>query len=299
MATTAAAGTRTVSGSAVRSAPTLILTYAILILIGLFFLLPLLWMVVTAIKPQGEWVLPNWIPSNPTLDNFRGIFSDPTTPVRLWIFNSVLIATMVTVLTLAVDSLAAYAYARLDFPGRNALFGLLLATLIMPGVIFLVPNFLMVNWLGQQPLVGRFIGLGEYGGVIAPALSSVFGVFFLRQFFQAVPKELEEAARIDGAGTWTTFYRVVLPLASGALATLATITFMASWNDFLWPLLILGNEESKRTLPVGLALLQGQYNFDYGKLMAGAVVTTVPVLIIYIFLQRYIVQSVAMSGIKG
>ncbi len=264
--------------------------YVLLTLFSLFFLLPLVWMIVTAIKPFAEWVQPNWIPKDPTFQNFSDIFQDPSLPVRRWFVNSLGIAAAFTIATLIIDAMAAYAYARMEFRGRNLLFGLLLATLVMPGIMFLVPNFILIaqlNWIGT------------YQGVIAPGLAGVFGVFFLRQFFQGIPRELEEAALIDGANIWTTFTRVVLPLASGALATLGVITFMTSWNDFLWPLLILGNEREMLTLPVGLATLQGQYNFDYGKLMAGATVTTIPVLILYLFLQRYIVQSVAMTGLKG
>jgi len=266
-----------------------VLLYLVLVLVALFFLLPLLWMFSTAFKPFIEWVQPNWIPRAPTWQNFNSIFADPSLPTVRWFLNSVGIATVFTALVVVIDALAAYAYARMEFPGRNLLFGLLLATLVMPGIMFLVPNYLTVNALGW---------LDSYQGVIAPGLSGVFGVFFLRQFFQSIPRELEEAARIDGANTWTTFVRVVLPLAQGALATLAVITFLESWNSFLWPLLIL-NDREMQTLPVGLATLQGQYTFDYGKLMAGATVTAVPVLIIYAFLQRYIVQSVAMTGLKG
>jgi multiple sugar transport system permease protein len=274
------AGTRTLSS---------VLLYAVLVIFALFFLLPLVWMFVTAIKPFEEWVQPNWVPSNPTFDNFRSIFADPTLPAPRWFLNSLGIASVFTTLVLIIDSLAGYAYARMEFPGRNLLFGLLLATLVMPGLMFLIPNYLTINRIGW---------LNTYQGVMAPGLAGVFGVFFMRQFFQGIPKELEEASRIDGAGTWTTFYRVVLPLAKGALATLAVITFMASWNDFLWPLLVL-NDRTMQTLPVGLATIQGQYTFDYGKLMAGAAVTALPVLILYMFLQRYIVQSVAMTGLKG
>jgi multiple sugar transport system permease protein len=266
-----------------------ILLYTLLVLIALFFVLPLIWMLSTSLKPFAEWVQPNWIPRNPTLKNFTGIFSDPSLPATRWFINSVAVAAVFTTLVVVIDALAAYAYARMEFPGRNLLFGLLLATLVMPGIMFLVPNYLTVNRLGW---------LDTYQGVIAPGLSGVFGVFFLRQFFQSIPRELEEAATIDGASTWTTFFRVVLPLSQGALATLAVITFLESWNSFLWPLLIL-NDRPMQTLPVGLATLQGQYTFDYGKLMAGATITAVPVLIIYAFLQRYIVQSVAMTGLKG
>lgn len=280
---------RTSSGPAGVTRGSRIALYTTLVLIALFFVLPLVWMFSTAVKPFVETLQPTWIPQEPTLQNFRDIFSDPSIPVLRWFMNSLGIATAFTLLVLLLDSLAGYAYARMEFFGRNLLFGLLLATLVMPGIMFLVPNFITVarlNWLNSYP------------GVIAPGLAGVFGVFFMRQFFQSIPRELEEAAYIDGAGVWTTFFRVSLPLAKGALATLGIITFLTSWNDFLWPLLIL-NARELQTLPVGLATIQGQYTFDYGKLMAGASVTAIPVLILYVALQRYIVQSVAMSGLKG
>jgi multiple sugar transport system permease protein len=266
-----------------------IVLYAVLVLIAFFFLLPLAWMFSTAFKPFVETLQPNWLPQEPTLENFTNIFNDPAIPVLRWFVNSLGVAVTFTVLVVLIDSLAAYAYARMEFPGRNLLFGLLLATLVMPGIMFLVPNYVTIARIGW---------LNSYQGVIAPGLSGIFGVFFLRQFFQSIPRELEEAAYIDGATVWTTFLRVSLPLAKGAIATLAIITFLTSWNDFLWPLLIL-NDRVLQTLPVGLATIQGQYTFDYGKLMAGAVVTAAPVLILYIFLQRYIIQNVAMTGLKG
>jgi multiple sugar transport system permease protein len=264
--------------------------YVLLILFALFFLLPLLWMVVTAFKPFAEWLNPNWIPVNPTLENFRSIFTDKSLPIINWFANSLIIASLFTALILVIDSLAGYAYARLDFPGKNLLFGLMLATLVMPGIMFLIPNYLTVSKLKW---------ISTIQGVIAPGLSGVFGVFFMRQFFQSLPKELEEAAYIDGAGVFRTFWSVVLPLAKGPIITLGVITFLASWNDFLWPLLILGGKRTALTLPVGLATLQGQYTFDYGKLMAGALVLTLPVLILYSVFQRYIIRSISMTGIKG
>jgi multiple sugar transport system permease protein len=285
--------TRTLKGS--QSGPagvsllSRVILYLVLIIIGAFFLLPLLWMLSTSFKPFIETLQPTWIPQEPTFENFANIFNDPSIPMLRWFLNSLAIATMFTTLVVLLDSLAAYAYARMEFPGRDALFGLLLATLVMPGIMFVVPNYITIARLGW---------IDSYWGVIAPGLSGVFGVFFLRQFFQSIPRELEEAAYIDGAGVWTTFFQVALPLARGAIATLAIITFLGSWNDFLWPLLIL-NDRTMQTLPVGLATLQGQYTFDYGKLMAGAVVTATPVLIIYVFLQRFIIQNVAMTGLKG
>lgn len=267
-----------------------VLRYVLLVVIALFFLIPLLWMVVTSLKPQGEWLSPNWLPQNPTLENFDTILNNSSLPVFRWFLNSAVLAALVTALTVALDAVAAYAYARMEFPGRNILFGLLLSTLVMPGIIFLVPNYLTIATLG---------GLNTYWGVIMPGLAGVFGVFFLRQFFQSLPREIEEAALIDGAGVWTTFLRVSLPLSVPALSTLGIITFLASWNDFLWPLLIVGNDPLKQTLPVGLARLQGAYTFQYGQLMAGAVFTALPVLILYLLLQRYIIQSVAATGLKG
>jgi multiple sugar transport system permease protein len=264
--------------------------YVVLILFALFFLLPLLWMVVTALKPSAEWLSPNWIPVNPTLENFTAIFNDKTLPVTNWFINSLLIAGLFTAFILIIDSLAGYAYARLEFPGKNLLFGLMLATLVMPGIMFLIPNYLTIS---------RLNWIGTIQGVIAPGLSGVFGVFFMRQFFQGLPRELEEAAYIDGASVWRTFVSVILPLSKGPIITLGIITFLTSWNDFLWPLLILGGKRASLTLPVGLATLQGQYNFDYGKLMAGALILTVPVLILYAIFQRYIIRSISMTGIKG
>ena len=264
--------------------------YLLMILFSLFFLLPLLWMVSTAFKPFEEWLSATWIPVNPTLENFTSIFNDKSLPVVNWILNSLLIASLFTVAILVIDSLAGYAYARLEFPGKDFLFGLMLATLVMPGIMFLIPNYLTV---------ARFGWIGTIQGVIAPGLSGVFGVFFMRQFFQSLPRELEEAAYIDGASVWRTFISVILPLSKGPIITLGIITFLNSWNDFLWPLLILGGKRTALTLPVGLATLQGQYTFDYGKLMAGALVLTLPVLILYMFFQRFIIRSIAMTGIKG
>jgi multiple sugar transport system permease protein len=289
MASVSAPSERLASGPAGRNVLGRILLYLALILVALFFLLPLLWMLSTALKPDPEWISTNWIPKAPTTANFTKILDNPSIPVLRWFVNSLLVAALATILILALDATAAYAYARMTFPGRDMLFGLMLATLVMPGLLFLVPNYLTVARLGW---------LNTYQGVIAPGLAGVFGVFFLRQFFQGIPKELEEAARIDGASVWTTYLRVVLPLARPALATLGIITFLGSWNDFLWPLLVM-TDVTRQTLPVGLATLQGAYVFDYGGLMAGALIAAVPVLILYIAAQKYIVQSVATSGLAG
>ena len=265
--------------------------YIVLILVALIILIPLLWLLSTSLKPKNELFTNTiqWIPITPTLDNYTRLFANQQTPVGRWFLNSLAIASITTLLVLAVDSLAAYAYARMQFPGRNILFGIMLLTLFLPGFMFIIPNFLTVNFLGL---------INNWGAVILPGLAGVFGVFFLRQFFEGIPKELEEAAEIDGANRFQVFYQIVLPLSRPALATLGIITFLASWNDFLWPLLVLKDRQIQ-TLPPGLSTLQSAYTSDYGLIMAGAVVVAIPVLILYTLLQRYIVQSVASTGLKG
>lgn len=268
-----------------------ILLYVLLILIALIIIIPLAWMISTSLKPKSQLFLPQiyWIPKRTTLENYTNLLTDPTIPIVSWFINSLGVAIITTIFTLAIDALAAYAYARMEFPGRKWLFGAMLATLFMPGLMFLIPNFITIYNLNL---------LDTYAGVILPYLAGVFGVFFLRQFFSSLPRELEEAAHIDGANQFQIFYKVVLPLARPALATLAVITFLASWNDFLWPLLVL-QDVNLQTLPIGLRTLQGAYTSEYGLMMAGAVIVAIPVLLIYVALQRFIVQSVASTGLKG
>lgn len=267
--------------------------YVLLVFIALLVILPLLWMLSTSFKPKSQWFLTQlyWIPKRFTWNNYTQLLNNPygDTPVVRWFINSLGVSLVSTVLILGFDSLAAYAYTRLEFPGRKILYGLMLATLFLPGLMLLIPNFLTIYDLGL---------LNSYAGVILPYLSGVFGVFFMSQFFQSLPKELEEAARIDGASRFQTFYKIALPLSKAALATLGVITFLTVWNDFLWPLLIL-QDPNLYTLPPGLSSLQNSYVTQYGPTMAGAVIAAIPVLIIYIALQRFIVQSVASTGLKG
>lgn len=265
--------------------------YILLVLIALMIIIPMLWMLSTSFKIKSQLFSRQiyWIPRVITLENYTKILNNPSTPIALWFRNSVIVAILTTAAKLAFDSLAGYAYARLKFPGRDQIFGLLLATLFLPGVMFLVPNFVTVARLGM---------LNKFSGAIIPALASVFGVYFMRQFFLSIPKELEEAAAIDGANIFQIFFRVVLPLAKPALATLAVIEFLASWNDFLWALLVL-KDRAVQTLQPGLRTLQGAYTSEYGLMMAGAVIVALPVLILYAFLQRYVVESVATTGLKG
>lgn len=268
-----------------------IASYLVLTIMAVIFLMPMFWMLSTSFKPKSQWFSREiaWIPRTFTFDNYEKILLNPNTPIVRWFMNSLLIGVLATGLILIINALAAYAYARMDFRGRRVMFALLLATLFLPGIMFLVPNFLTIYKLGL---------LNNYAGVILPGLGSVFGVFFLRQFFESLPKELEEAAHIDGASTLQTFWKIALPLAKPALATLAIITFLGSWNDFLWPLLIL-KDRKLQTLPPGLRTLQGAYTSEYGQMMAGAVIAAVPVLVLYILMQRYIVASVATTGLAG
>ncbi len=293
MTTTASATPRTVESRHInaRKLAGRIAIYALLILLAVIILLPILWMFSTSLKPKAQLFEPviHWIPVTPTLLNYQMLLGNPSLPIGRWFLNSLLVGASVTILILVIDSMAGYAYARLQFAGRRPLFALLLATLFLPGMMFLVPNFLTIAHVGL---------LDNYLGVIIPGLAGVFGVFFMNQFLQTIPLELEEAAMIDGASQFQVFFQVVLPLAKPALATLAVITFLASWNDFLWPLLILTGSEML-TLPPGLATLQGAYTSEYGQMMAGSVIAAVPVLVLYVALQRYIVQSVATTGLKG
>lgn len=265
--------------------------YLVLGFVTLLIVIPMLWMFSTSFKLKSQLFTKeiHWIPKEVTTENYTKVLNNKSTPIAIWFRNSLIVATITTALKLFIDSLAGYAYARMEFPGRKQIFGLLLATLFLPGVMFLVPNFVTVARLGM---------LNNFNGVIIPALASVFGVYFMRQFFESLPKELEEAAEIDGANRLQIFFRIALPLAKPALATLAVIEFLASWNDFLWPLLVL-KDRAVQTLQPGLRTLQGAYTSEYGLMMAGAVIVALPVLIIYVFLQRYIVQSVATTGLKG
>jgi multiple sugar transport system permease protein len=205
------------------------------------------------------------------------------------LFNSLLVAGLTTLGQLVTCSMAAYAFSRMRFRGSNVLFLLYLATLMVPRQVTITPLFILVRNLGW---------INSYSGLILPGLFSAFGTFLLRQYFASLPRELEEAAFLDGASHWTVFTQVILPLAGPALATLAVFAFMASWNGFLWPLFVVRDPELM-TLPVGLATLHGRYLTQWNLVMAGSVITVVPMLIVYLLAQRYFVQGVVLSGIKG
>jgi multiple sugar transport system permease protein len=262
-----------------------------LALLSLVFLAPLLWMVSTSLKSTSEVSQADltFLPKDPTVEGYQTILGAPQTPVAQWFLNSMIAATAQTLLVLVVATMAAYALARLSFPGKRILTGLVLATLFVPPISLLIPNYVIVSKLGW---------LDSLSAVIVPGAAGAFGVFFLRQFFLSLPIELEEAALLDGAGRFKTFLAVVVPLSRPALATLALLTFLANWNDFLWPLYVLFSPE-RLTLQPGLSTLNSAYTTDYSTIMAGGVIASIPVLILFAISQRFVIEGVARSGVKG
>ncbi|HEY8457166.1 MAG TPA: carbohydrate ABC transporter permease [Actinopolymorphaceae bacterium] len=269
-----------------------VMAYAALLALTGVFVIPLLWMVTTSFKtnPDATTLPLSILPREFSVEGYREVLTSTTEyPVHRWFLNSLIAATGHAALVLVVASLAAYPLARMSFRGKRIIFATIITTLFIPGFIFLVPNYLIVDSFGW---------LDTFWAIIVPGAAGAFGVFFLRQFFLAIPRELEEAALIDGANRLQIFLRIILPLSKPALATLALLSFLANWNDFLWPIYVLFSPE-KRTLPPGLATLQGTYLTDYPVLMAGAMIAAVPVLILFLVTQKYIIEGVARTGLKG
>jgi multiple sugar transport system permease protein len=251
-------------------------------------LLPFVWMLATSFKTEGE-IFSNpaqLLPAHPTIQAYIDVWR--RIPFGRFFINSVIFAGSVTILSLFLDSMAAYAFARLRFKGRDVLFWVVLGTLMIPFQITLIPLFLTVFHLGW---------LDTYQGLIVPRATNAFGIFLLRQFFVTLPRELDDAARVDGAGEFRIYWQIILPLSLPALATLAVFHFMYNWNDFLWPLVITSSPEM-RTLPAGLTLFMGQHVIEHSILMAGAAISLLPLAIAFVFLQRYFVRGVAMTGLK-
>ena len=269
-----------------------ILFWLTLVLLGIIFIAPLIWMLATSLKsPEEATSLPlTWIPSKIDTSAYGQLLSlDSTTPVLRWFLNSLAAASANALLVVTVDAMAAFALARMAFRGRGLIFAVVVGTIFLPGFVFLIPNFLIVYELGW---------LDTLWAIIVPSAGGAFGVFFLYQFFRGLPRELEEAAEIDGANQWVVFYKVILPLARPALATLAVLSFLTNWNDFLWPVYVLFSS-SQLTLQAGLSTLQGAATTNYPLIMAGAVIASVPVLILFVLAQKQIVSSVARSGLTG
>lgn len=270
-----------------------IATYVIFAITAFVVLIPILWVlgnslrITTEIGQYTDLNLKLFIPDTITFDNYKILFTDY--PFFRYIFNTVFVAVIVTAVSLLLNSMAAFSFARINFAGKKVIFPILLVTLIVPGEVMLLPSYLLIKNLGL---------MDNYLALILPALGGAFGIFYLRQSFLGIPKELEEAAAIDGSGRFGIFFRIYLPLVRPHLITLGLMTFMGQWDGFIWPLTVLTTPE-KYLLQVGLNYLTGEHFSDWGAIFAGAMVCTLPIIIIFICLQKYYIEGIASSGIKG
>lgn len=265
-------------------------SYALLFALAAMFLYPFLYATLTSFKPLPEIAADPahlW-PQTWTTEAYQALRG---LNVPRWAFNSALIAVTVTLATVAFASLAGYALARVRFPGSKGVFNAILGTMMVPGIVLLIPMFMVLKFLGL---------VDSYGGLILPKLVTAYGIFLMTQFFKSIPTELEEAARIDGANVFQTFYRVVMPLARASLIALTIATFQGSWNEFQHPLIVITVNNNLYTLPLGLALLRGNMgqNLQWNVLMAASMLTTLPMAVIFIVFQRYFIQGVSYGGVK-
>ncbi|HUG41630.1 MAG TPA: carbohydrate ABC transporter permease [Longimicrobiales bacterium] len=266
-----------------------VLLHAVLAVGAFLAMAPMVWMVSASLMPAGEASSypPRFLPRDVTLDHYRALFT--RLDVGRYFLNSGIIAVAVTAISLVVNSMAGYAFAKLRFRGREPLFRALSAGLVVPVQVSMLPLFLLMKQLGL---------INTYWGVIIPGMASIFGIFLIRQYALAIPDDLLDAARMDGAGELRTYWSVVLPNIVPILATLAIWTFLSTWNDFMWPLIVL-SDESRYTLPVALASLVGEHAQDTELMMAGSVLTVLPVMLVFLFLQRYYVQGIMAGSVKG
>ncbi|MBI3194032.1 MAG: carbohydrate ABC transporter permease [Ignavibacteriae bacterium] len=262
--------------------------YSILILLALTMLLPFLWMLSTSLMTELEVYQfpPKFLPSSWKWSNF--IEALTLQPFPRYFLNTMFVALASVLGQLMFCSMAAYAFARITFIGRDTLFSLYLSTMMIPAIVTIIPAFLLIN---------KFGWVNTYWALFTPSLSSVWGIFLLRQFFQTIPKDLEDAARVDGASEFTIFWKIVLPLSKPALATLAIFAFMGSWKDFLWPLIVT-NRMDMRTVEVGIANFSNLYTTDWPHQMAAAVMVMLPVIIVFFFAQKYFVRGITFTGMK-
>lgn len=263
---------------------------ALVLLLALLFITPIVLILITSFKPDAEIIkFMGVFPRHATLGNFQEILGRPEEiPIFRWFGNSLFISSSITLLVLTVDSLAAYGLARLDLPGKKWVFGIIVATMMVPGQILLVPVYLILNRLGW---------LDTPFALIIPAGAGAFGVFLLHQFFLGIPKELEEAGALDGCSRLDIYWRILLPLSKPALATLGIFTFIGSWNDFVGPLVFLDSVD-RYTLPIGIALFQSSYYTEYALTLAASLICTLPVVIVFLLFQKNIVKGVALTGLK-
>jgi multiple sugar transport system permease protein len=251
---------------------------------------PFIWILATSFKPAAEIarIPPTFFPENPTLNSYATIFNDPKIPLARFYLNSALVAFGRVIITLFVSSLLGFVFAKYRFPGKNLLFGFILIQLMVPFTVIMIPSYLI---LVQLRLIDSLWGL------VIPSMVDAFGIFLMRQFIEVFPNDLIDAARIDGSGEFGIYWRIVLPNMGAALATLGIFTFMATWNDYLWPLIVITTHE-KRTLPLLLTWYNSQHAQRYDLTMAASVLVLVPVLVMYVFFQRWIVRGVALTGMK-
>lgn len=266
-----------------------VLLYIVLILIAVIMVVPFLWMLSTSLKTQYDAVKipPVWIPDPPQWENYVKLFTEQ--PMSQFMLNTIKIVFFVVLGQLFFSSLAAYSFARISFKGRNVVFFFYIATLMVPGQVTMIPTYLMFAKAG---LTDNHLAL------ILPAFFSAFGVFLLRQFFMSLPRELEEAAEIDGCNPFMTYWRIMLPLVVPAMLTLCVFTLMNTWNDYMGPLIYLSSPE-KYTMTLGIAYFKGVYTTQWNLVMAGSIVSVVPILIAYLCAQKYFIEGIAFSGVKG
>ena len=266
-----------------------VLLYIVLILIAIIMVVPFLWMLSTSLKTQYDAVKipPVWIPDPPQWENYVKLFTEQ--PMFQFMLNTIKIVFFVVLGQLFFSSLAAYSFARISFKGRNVMFFFYIATLMVPGQVTMIPTYLMFAKAG---LTDNHLAL------ILPAFFSAFGVFLLRQFFMSLPRELEEAAEIDGCNPFMTYWRIMLPLVVPAMLTLGVFTLMNTWNDYMGPLIYLSSPE-KYTMTLGIAYFKGVYTTQWNLVMAGSIVSVVPILIAYLCAQKYFIEGIAFSGVKG
>lgn len=284
--------------------PTRALRYVILSAGAVLFVAPFAYMVSSSFQPLSEIFSypPKWIPSDPTLQNYRDFFGSGH-QIGRWIVNSAFTTSAITIAQLFFSSLVAYTFAKRSFPGRDVLFFLMLATMMLPIQITIIPNYLILKGI---PLFGGndFAGVGGHGwldsywGIIMPNLVNPFGIFLLRQYMKSIPDELLDAARIDGAGHFKLYWKVVLPLSRPALAALAIFTFQFWWSAFFWPLIVVSSPQLY-TLPLGLALFQEQNRTVWNLIMAGSVLAAIPLIVIFLIFQRQFVRGISLQGMKG
>ncbi|HOO14657.1 MAG TPA: carbohydrate ABC transporter permease [Candidatus Marinimicrobia bacterium] len=266
-----------------------IILHVIIYALALATIAPFIWMLLTSVKDIGDIFVypPKWLPSKFHFENYARAFQ--AAPFGRYYLNSLIVACTVTLGQLITCSMAAYAFARLQFKGRDVLFYIFLGTMMIPYQVTMIPSFMVLYWLGW---------VDSYQAMIVPGLASAFGTFLLRQFFLTIPKELEEAAYIDGCGKFRVLWQIIIPLSKPALATLAIFTFMGTFNDFIWALIVV-NSDHLRTVQLGLAIFRDRYITDWDLLMAGSVMATLPILIVFFFAQKYFIKGITLSGIKG